>query len=151
MRTRVSVNLLSHHDFLVFAEEKLQNRRQKPFVPYHIGERGSTAKQNYPNKKKTRGQRTSSNGNPATPAAADFTAVPPPLSQHNKQRQHSQQLCAAAAAAATSNSSSTASSIIATFNFSNRLLFSQCDAAALYTARAALSAPPVYQFRAIDV
>ena len=30
------------HDFVVFAEEKLQNRLQKPFVPYQIGERGGT-------------------------------------------------------------------------------------------------------------
>ena len=88
-----------------------KNRLQKPFARYisDKGVGGSTAnKTNRIQKRKTR-QRTSSNCNPAKPAAAGLTAVPPQLSQHNKQQQHSQwRLDVVAAAAATPNSSSTA-------------------------------------------
>ena len=47
--------LPSHHDFIVFAEKKLQHRLLKPFVPYQIGEQGGTANKNNGTKQKQEG------------------------------------------------------------------------------------------------
>ena len=69
----------------MFAQEKVKNRLQQPFVPVSDRGAGGHGKQNQPDKKKTKKtDYTSSNGNQATQAAAELTAVAPLLSQDNK-------------------------------------------------------------------
>ena len=74
--------------FFVFAEKKLERPTSRIFRAVPDGGAGGP-RQTYffvrtTQNRTTRTQRTSSNGHPATPAAAELTAVPSSLSQDNQ-------------------------------------------------------------------